>query len=228
MTDWAVVLPALDEEEAVEGVVRGFLAEGPERVVVVDNASRDRTAARAREAGALVVEEHARGYGRAVLRGLAELRAAPPRFVVVADCDGTIHPREVHRLLDPLRGGRADLALGRRIPEPGAMPAHQGWGNAGACLALRAIAGARVRDVSPYRAMTWTFVEMARLRETTYGLPMETIARAARMRARILERDVTYRRRGGGRSKVGGRLGPSLKAAWSMARVAARVRREPA
>jgi glycosyltransferase involved in cell wall biosynthesis len=226
VTGWVVVLPALDEEDAVDAVVRGFRRLGPRDVLVVDNGSRDATAARALAAGATVVPEPRRGYGRAVLAGLDALRRDPPRFVVFADCDGTALPEDALRLLAPLRDGTADLSLGRR--PPGALAPHQRAGNALACLALRVAVGARVHDVPPLRAATWDVLDRLRLRESTFGLPMETVARAARIGARIVEVDVDDLARRGGRSKVAGSLGGSVRAAWSMARVVARVRREPA
>jgi len=65
MSGVSVVIPALDEEEPIAGVVRECLATGlPNEVIVVDNGSTDRTADRAHEAGARVVTAP-RGYGRA-------------------------------------------------------------------------------------------------------------------------------------------------------------------
>ena len=64
MSHVSVVIPALNEEEPIAGVVRDCLTTGvPGEVIVVDNGSTDRTAERARAAGARVVN-CARGYGR--------------------------------------------------------------------------------------------------------------------------------------------------------------------
>jgi len=71
----AVVIPCLNEEEPIAGVVREVLAQGVDEVVVVDNGSSDATAARARAAGAHVVAEPQRGYGRACAAGLRAVRA---------------------------------------------------------------------------------------------------------------------------------------------------------
>ena len=64
------MIPCLNEEDAIAGVVREVLAQGVDEVIVVDNGSTDATAARAREAGARVVSEPTRGYGRACAAGL--------------------------------------------------------------------------------------------------------------------------------------------------------------
>src|SRR5215204_2390977 len=87
----SVIIPALDEEEPIADVVRGCLATGlPSEVIVVDNGSTDRTAGRAREAGARVVEAP-RGYGRACATGV---RALSPDcdLVVFLDGDGSDCP----------------------------------------------------------------------------------------------------------------------------------------
>ena len=69
MSKVSVVIPALNEEEPIFGVVRECLATGvPAEVIVVDNGSTDRTAERAREAGARVISAP-RGYGRACAAG---------------------------------------------------------------------------------------------------------------------------------------------------------------
>lgn len=216
----AVVLPALDEEGAVEGVVRGFRRHA-ERVVVVDNGSTDKTAQIARAAGAEVVQEPRRGYGRALLAGVEHLRASPPDIVAFADCDATLDPADLPRLVAALED--ADLALGRRARlDKGALPSHQKLGNDLACIGLRAY-GLRVRDVPPFRALRWRALERLALREPTYGLPIETLAMAARMGLRIREIDVAYRRRVG-TSKVTGTLLGSVKATLVTASLLVRLR----
>lgn len=216
----AVVLPALDEEAAVEAVVRGF-GHYADRVVVVDNGSTDQTAKVARDAGAEVVSEPRRGYGRALLAGIEHLRASPPSVVAFADCDATLDPADLPRLVAALED--ADLALGRRAHlEKGALPPHQKLGNDLACLGLRAY-GLRVRDVPPFRALRWSALERLALREPTYGLPVETLAMAARLGLRVKEIDVSYRRRVGV-SKVTGTFKGSAKATLVTAALLVKLR----
>src|SRR5262249_61488790 len=81
MSNVSVVIPALNEEEPIAGVVRECLATGvPTEVIVVDNGSKDRTAEQAREAGARVATAP-RGYGRACAAGVLAL--FPPRDIRV-------------------------------------------------------------------------------------------------------------------------------------------------
>jgi glycosyltransferase involved in cell wall biosynthesis len=212
----AVILPALNEADCVETVVHGFLSEGV-RVIVVDNGSTDGTQQIANRAGAEVVSEKLRGYGIACLTGLSYLKSKPPSIVVFADCDGTLNPHEINRLIAPIESGNADLVLGRRVRvERGALPTHQKLGNRVACILLGALYGLTLNDIPPYRALRWSFLDRLTLSEKTYGFPVETVAVAARLGCRIAEVDVDYRARLGGKSKVAGSIMASIRAGSTM------------
>ena len=102
----AVVIPALNEEEPIGDVVRAVAATKiPSEIIVVDNGSTDRTAERAREAGARVVSEPRPGYGRACMAGV---RALSPEceIVVFLDGDGSDCPEFMDRLVDPILRAR--------------------------------------------------------------------------------------------------------------------------
>jgi glycosyltransferase involved in cell wall biosynthesis len=106
----SVVFPAYNEEEGIAQAVETFLALEPvDEVVVVDNNSRDETAALASEAGARVVTETAQGYGNALRRGLAE---ASGDLIVMAEPDGTFVAHDVHKLL--AYSDDVELVLGTR------------------------------------------------------------------------------------------------------------------
>src|SRR5687767_8314937 len=110
MRDVAVVIPALDEEESIGRVLDAIPAGLAADVVVVDNGSRDGTAAVASARGAIVVTEPVRGYGRACLRGLAACRElGPPRVVCFLDADLSDDPAEMPSVVGPALDGRADL-----------------------------------------------------------------------------------------------------------------------
>src|SRR5687767_965506 len=121
------LIPALDEEHCIPGVVRG-IAPYVDVVVVVDNGSQDGTARAAREAGAEIVAEPRRGYGRACLAGIARAKALGASIVLFLDGDGSDDPMDAERLLEPVTSGRFDIALGvrpRELVEAGAMTAVQ-------------------------------------------------------------------------------------------------------
>ena len=106
-----MIIPALDEEEAI-GQVLEEIPDVVTTVTVADNGSTDRTPERARAAGAHVVTESVRGYGRACLAGLrAETNAD---VIVFLDADLSDYPEEMNLLLAPILAGNADFVLGYR------------------------------------------------------------------------------------------------------------------
>ncbi len=226
-----ILIPARDEQEALPFVLAGLPRSGEgwsvRQVVVVDNGSRDGTAAVARAAGAQVVAEPVAGYGRACLGGLAHLRGAPPDAVVFVDGDHSDDPSELPRLLAPLVAGGADLVIGSRTlgaREPGAFTAVQAFGNWLAPALLRLLWGARATDLGPFRAVRWATLESLGMRDRDFGWTVEMQARAAARGVRTVEVPVSYRRRRHGRSKIAGTLVGSARAGAKILATIVRVR----
>ncbi len=149
----AIIIPCLNEEEPISDVVREVLAEGVGEVIVVDNGSTDRTAARAENAGARVVREPLRGYGRACAAGLAAIKPGT-EIVCFLDGDGSDVPSFISAVIAPVANNEADFVMGSRLRghrEPGSMTAQQiaaGWL---AGLLLRLTYGARFTDIGRRR-----------------------------------------------------------------------------
>ena len=151
-----VGVPALDEEETVAAVVRGVPREipgvGRVDVVVVDDGSRDRTAERAREAGAEVIRhERTRGVGAAFHSALARGIEGGADLIVSIDADGQFDPADIPRLVEPVVAGRADFASASRFADPSLapeMPAIKRWGNRMMSRLISRLAGERFYDVS--------------------------------------------------------------------------------
>lgn len=212
----SVVIPCLDEEEAVGGVVREVLAEGVDEVVVVDNGSRDATAARAREAGARVVVEPIRGYGRACAAGVAAVRG-DVEIVCFLDGDGSDVPGFLGEVAGPVARGEADFVMGSRLSgqrEAGSLTPQQMLAGRLAGMLMRLVYGVRFTDMSPFRAIRGDRLRRLGMSETTYGWNLEMQMRAAAAGLRIREVAVDHRRRRGGVSKVSGNLAAGLSAAW--------------
>lgn len=225
----AVVIPCLDEEEPIAGVVTEVLAQpGIARVIVVDNGSTDRTAERAAAAGARVVSEPMRGYGRACATGLA---AVPDDIDIVCylDGDGSDVPAFIAPVVAPLAEGRADFVMGSRLRgrrEPGSLTPQQ---LAAAWLAGRLLQwryGVTCSDMSPLRAMRVADLRALGMRETTYGWNLEMQMRTAAKGLRCLEIAVDHRCRRGGESKVSGNLAAGLRAAGKITSTFWRLSRE--
>jgi glycosyltransferase involved in cell wall biosynthesis len=214
----SVVIPCLDEAEAIAGVVREVLDQGVDEVIVVDNGSRDATAKRARDAGARVVSEPRRGYGRACAAGVAGIRA-DAEIVCFLDGDGSDVPRFLGDVVGPVARGDVDFVMGsrlRRRRESGSMTLQQLVAGLLAGQLLHVVYGVRFTDMSPFRAMRVDQLRRLGMSETTYGWNLEMQMRAAAAGLRIREVPVDHRRRRGGVSKVSGNVTAGLNAAWKI------------
>jgi len=200
-----VVIPALDEEEAI-GKVLGEIPPVVEEVIVVDNGSRDRTAEVARAAGARVVQEPRRGYGSACLAGIAAASGAD--ILVFLDGDHSDHPAELADVVAPILEGRADLVIGsRRLGRSarGARPWHAVVGTRACVGLMNRLTGSRATDLGPFRAITAEALRRLDMSDPDYGWTVEMQVKAARRGLRVVEVPVDYRPRIG-RSKVSGTL----------------------
>lgn len=208
MSSVSVVIPALNEEEPIAGVVHEIAATRiPTEIIVVDNGSTDRTAERAREAGARVVNAP-RGYGRACAAGVAAVRPECD-IVVFLDGDGSDCLEFMNRLVDPIAVGTHDFVIGSRTRgkrEPGSMNLQQLFAGRVAGWLVSILYGVHYTDMCPFRAIRRDALERLGMREQTYGWNLEMQMRAARAGLRILEVPVNHRCRSGGQSKVSGTL----------------------
>jgi glycosyltransferase involved in cell wall biosynthesis len=208
MSNVSVIIPALNEEEPIAGVVRECFATGlPDEVIVVDNGCTDHTAERAREAGARLVTAP-RGYGRACATGV---RALSPEceIVVFLDGDGSDVPAFMNQLVDPIARGTHDFVIGSRTRgqrEPSSMNFQQVLSGRIAGFILRLLYGIRYTDMCPFRAIRRDALVKLNMREETYGWNLEMQMKAARAGLRIFEIPVNHRRRAGGESKVSGTM----------------------
>lgn len=206
-----IVLPCLDEAEALPTVLTRLPAGWP--VLVVDNGSTDDTAAVAAAHGARVVVEPRRGYGAAVHTGLVHATAEHVAFL---DGDGSLDPGVLPGMADTVISGRADIAVGRRLPDAaGVWPWHARAGNAVIAAMLRG-RGVPVHDIAPVRVCRRQALLDLGIQDRAFGYPLELLIKAGAAGWRFDEVPVAYTRRGGGRSKVSGSLMGTMRAARDM------------
>jgi len=212
----SVVIPALNEAQAIAEVVASVPKDRVARIIVVDNGSIDGTAERAIAAGAQVIHEPRRGYGSACLAGAEAARGSD--IIVFLDGDRSDDPRQLDLIAAPLIQMQADLTIGSRIGgelERGSMPLHGRLGNRLVVLILRGLYGVRITDIGSFRAIRTRALFNLNMEQMTYGWPVEMIVKAARKGLRIKSIPIRYRKRIGV-SKVTGTLRGSFLAAYYM------------
>lgn len=228
----AVLLPALNEEQALPLVLRELPSEWVDEIIVCNNGSTDATAQVAMDAGARVVDEPRRGYGRACLSGLELLfgeRApdpgqaplesfGPDDWVVFLDADHSDYPEDLPELLAPLLHGQAEMVIGSRILGGASREAllPQAWfGNKLACGLMLLFFGARYTDLGPFRAIRVDALRHLKMVDEDYGWTVEMQLKAQVAGLRHVEVPVRYRARIG-TSKVTGTWRGSFGAGYKI------------
>jgi glycosyltransferase involved in cell wall biosynthesis len=196
----SVVMPCLNEADTLETCIRKAqraLAEGgiSGEIVVADNGSTDGSPDIARSLGARVVSVAERGYGNALMGGIAASRG---RYVIMGDADDSYDFTEIPRFVERLRAG-AGLVQGCRLPSgggrilPGAMPPLHRWvGNPLFTAMARRMFQAPVHDAyCGLRGFTRDLVDRLNLRCTGMEFATEMIVKAGLLGARIEEVPIT-------------------------------------
>ncbi len=202
----AAVIPVLNEE----GAIGPTLARLPASVglrIVVDGGSRDATVAEAAAAGATVLVETRRGYGRACLTGAEHAAEAGVEYVMFMDGDGADAVEEADALLGPLQRGEADFTIATRADstrQAGSMGAHQVLAGRLIGAALGVVCGQRYTDMCAFRALRTADLMRLGMTEMTYGWNLEMQIKAPRAGLRVREIALPYYRRVAGVSKVAG------------------------
>ena len=179
----AVAIPALNEEASIADVVAGIPRTLASHIIVADGGSRDATAARARAAGAQVIDA-GKGYGRACWRATKAAHGAD--IMVFMDGDGADDPASLAALIAPICAGRYDFVIGSRARgerAPGSIAWHQLAAGTLAGWAMRALYGVRYTDMCAFRAIRRQL--LLRSRHARDGLWLEHRNADARRARRI-------------------------------------------
>jgi len=192
-------IPAFNEEsvigetvQEVKGVLAG-IPDTPHLIVVANNGSTDRTAERAREAGASVLDIPMKGKGAAVI-GAA--RASSADIFGFIDADLSAEPSDIHTLLAPILSGECDIAVGSRLLDTRTVKREylRTFGSQAFNLLRKATLGISVRDTQC--GLKFMNVRgrgaLELCKETGWFFDMEFLARAERSGLRIRELPIRW------------------------------------
>jgi hypothetical protein len=191
----AVIIPCHDEESTVGKVIDDLRAVLPEaRIHVVDNDSTDRTAAVAREHGAIVLVERQRGKGNAMRRAFADVDAD---VYLMVDGDDTYDASAAARMVEVLLAEGLDYVNGgRRYQNPERQRRGHLLGNRMLSRALATLFGRQVDDIlSGYKVLSRRFVKSFPLTSTGFEIETELAVHALQLRVPTVEFPVEYRDR---------------------------------
>jgi glycosyltransferase involved in cell wall biosynthesis len=212
----AVIIPTLNEADAIGKVIAELPRSMLREIIVADSGSTDGTQAVARAAGARVLELHERGYGRAC--AYAATNADPECDIIVfMDGDGADRADLLEQLVAPIQHDTQDFVIAarvRRLRERGSMSLHQVAAGQILGYAIGLLTGVRYTDMCAFRAIRWNALSQLSMQEMTYGWNIEMQIKAAQHGLRILEIPLPYRRRIGGESKVAGSIRGTIRASW--------------
>jgi glycosyltransferase involved in cell wall biosynthesis len=194
----AVLVPCYNEEAAIALVVRDFRAALPDAAIYVyDNNSKDKTAERARDAGAIVSSETRQGKGNVVRRMFADIEAD---IYVLVDGDDTYDAFVAPALVRKLVAENLDIVSGRRIAT------GQAAYRAGHVLGNRLLTGltammfrVKLGDLlTGYRVMSRRFVKSFPFTAEGFGIETELTVHAVRLLMPMVEVDTKYKERPAG------------------------------
>jgi glycosyltransferase involved in cell wall biosynthesis len=184
----AVVIPAYNAAATVARVVaEAARFVGPERVIVVDDGSRDGTAEAARRAGAVVVcHEENRGKGAAIVTGAREARRRGMDWMVTLDADGQHDPMEIPKFWEAQRRTGAAIVLGNRMDNPVGMPRLRRFSNRVTSWIISWRVGQRLPDTqNGFRLLSVDLVLSLPLVTRRYETESEILIRALHRGVRV-------------------------------------------
>lgn len=194
----AVLVPCYNEEKTVEKVVNDFKKELPNAdIYVYDNNSKDKTAELAIKAGAILKHEYRQGKGN-VVRSM--FRDVDADVYVLVDGDDTYPADEVHKLIEPINEGKADMVVGDRLSNGTYFKENKrgfhGFGNNLVRWLINTLFQSNVHDImTGYRAYSRKFVKCMPVMSDGFQIETEMTVFALVYKMNIVEVPITYRDR---------------------------------
>lgn len=196
----AVIIPTLNEEEAIGEVIEGF----PDKyrghdvkTYVIDGGSKDRTVEIAEEKGSSVIHQRLNGgKGDGVRQALNEIDS---EIYVMIDGDATYDPEEMGKVVDPVIDNEAEHVIGwRKNREPGSIPMLNRAGNRIFNLITSFSTGVKVHDMlSGFRAFTKESLDYTATTQPGFGIETEMTFTAIENNVRLKEVEISYDERKG-------------------------------
>ncbi|VVB96771.1 Glycosyltransferase AglJ [uncultured archaeon] len=187
-----ILIPTLNEEKTIEGIIKEFKSLGFSDILVIDGHSTDGTVGKAKNAGARVVIQSGTGKGQAVSQAF---RLITSKYVVMIDGDGTYLPEEVDKLLEPVVSGQADHVIGNRFAnyQKGAFTGLNLFGNRILNKIFGFAYGIWLRDIlSGYRAFNNNAIKQIELNTTGFEVETEITVECVKKDLKIVEVPITY------------------------------------
>lgn len=218
-----VLIPAYNEQNSVQKVIKEIPAL-VRNIIVVNNNSNDNTKINAQQSGALVIDEHQRGYGKACLSGIEYISKfdVAPDILVFLDADYSDFPEQLIDLVKPILEEGYDMVIGSRAKgkrQSGSMTSPQLFGNWLSTNLMRWIYKTNYTDLGPFRAIKWNQLLDLDMEDQTFGWTIEMQIKAAKMGYKTTEVPVDYRQRIGV-SKISGTVkgvfGAGYKILWTI------------
>ena len=194
----AVLIPCYNEELTIEKVIKDFRRELPDSdIYVYNNNSKDKTEEIARKNGAIVVNEYKQGKGNVVRSQFRDIEAD---IYVMVDGDDTYPAEFVHKLIEPIRNGQADMTIGDRLSNgtyqrENKRPFHE-FGNNLVKKAINILFDTDLRDImTGYRVFNKRFVKNMPVLSPKFEIETEMSLYALDKKYIIKEIPIDYRDR---------------------------------
>ena len=195
MKEVCILIPTLNEEDTIGGIIREFKNNGFERILVIDGNSTDATREIAKREGARVEIQRGKGKGTAVRQAFELIEE---EIIVIIDGDGTYLPSEVKRLLDPIVNNEADHIIGNRFGFGGAFTRSHRVGNSILNKVFGLGYGVKLNDLlSGYRALTKESLKKMNLKKEGFEIETEMVIESVKRGIRIKEVPIRYEKRKG-------------------------------
>ncbi|RZN34328.1 MAG: S-layer glycoprotein N-glycosyltransferase AglJ [Methanophagales archaeon ANME-1-THS] len=195
MKEVCILIPTLNEEATIGGIIQEFKHNGFEHILVIDGNSTDATREIATQEGARVEVQRGKGKGTAVRQGFEVIEE---EIIVIIDGDGTYLPSEVKSLLEPILKDEADHVIGNRFGFGGAFSRSHRVGNWILNKVFGLGYGVKLNDIlSGYRALTKDSLKKMNLRKEGFEIETEMVVESVKRGIRIKEVPIRYEKRRG-------------------------------